>query len=220
MSDSTPDPNMVTVSRADVELWQKSTHLLNRMLGDPVDAPVLEKIVEKHNPQAVFPGRAAREAIVTPLMSAVDQRAAELQAKLDAESEARTALQARVDARDEAEAQAKAKAEESALENRIKSIQSKRGFSDEVMTRVLDRMREQNNPDVDAAAAWVAESIPKPLPASGNDFLPSTVDVYGSSASDVKETAWKNLHENPTQWQTNELRSIVKDPEFLRLGAA
>jgi hypothetical protein len=216
----TVDPNTVTVSRADVELWQKSTLLLNKMLGDPVDAPLVEKIVEKHNPQAVFPGRAAREAIVTPLMSAVDQKASELQAKLDAESAARGALEQKWNDREAAEAEQRAKAEETALQTRIESIQAKRGFSDETMKRVLDRMREQNNPDVDAAAAWVAETIPKPLPASGHDFLPSTVDVYGSSASDPKETAWKNLHENPTQWQTNELRSIVKDPEFLRLGAA
>lgn len=218
MSEAATDPNFVTVPRSQAELWQRSTVLLDRMLGDPVDAPTIEDIVKKHNPDAVFPGKAAREAIVTPLMGAVEKKAAELQAKLDAEAEKTTALQKRWDDREAAEAEQRAKIAETDLENRIKGIQAKRGFSDETMTRVLDRMREQNNPDVDAAAAWVAESIPKPLPATGRDFLPSTVDVYGSSANDPKETAWKNLHENPTQWQTEELRSIVKDPEFLRLG--
>lgn len=218
MSDSiTPDPNVVTVPRSQAELWQRSTALLDRMLGDPVDAPAVEAIIAKHNPAATFPGRAAREAIVNPLMEAVDKRAAEIQAKLDAEAAARTELQAKWDARETAEAEARQKAQETALTNRLTEIQTKRGFSDETMQKVLERMRENNNPDVDAAAAWVAESIPKPLPTSGHDYLPSTVDVYGSS-EDPATTAWKGLHENAQKWQTDELRAIVRDPEFLRLG--
>lgn len=217
MSEAHTDPNSVTVSRRDLELWQKSTALLDKMLGHPVHAPMAETIIKDLNPDAVFPGRAAREAIVNPLMSAVDKRAEELNAKLEAEAAARGELQAKWDARETAEAEAKQKAQETALTNRLTEIQSRRGFSDETMQKVLERMRENNNPDVDAAAAWVAESIPKPLPTSGHDYLPSTVDVYGSS-EDPATTAWKGLHENAQKWQTDELRAIVKDPEFLRLG--
>ena len=82
------------------------------------------------------------------------------------------------------------------------------------------RQGKRSDHGVDAAAAWVAESIPKPLPTSGHDYLPSTVDVFGSSATDPATTAWKGLHENAQQWQTEELRAIVRDPEFLRLGNA
>lgn len=217
MSETHTDPNSVTVSRRDLELWQKSTALLDKMLGHPVHAPMAETIIKDLNPEAVFPGRAAREAIVNPLMSAVDKRAEELNAKLEAEAAARGELQAKWDARETAEAEARQKASETALTNRLTEIQSKRGFSDETMQKVLERMRENNNPDVDSAAAWVAESIPKPLPTSGHDYLPSTVDVYGST-EDPATTAWKGLHENAQKWQTDELRAIVKDPEFLRLG--
>lgn len=217
MSESNTDPNTVAVPRSTAELWQKSTALLDKMLGHPVHAPAAEAIIKDLNPAAVFPGREAREAIVNPLMGAVEKKAAELQAKLDEETAARVAVQTRLDERDAREAEAKQRADEDALTNRIKSIQTKRGFSDETMQKVLERMREQNSPDVDAAAAFVAESIPKPLPSTGHDYLPSVVDVYGSSEN-PETTAWKNLHENPQKWQTDELRSIVRDPEFLRLG--
>lgn len=218
MSESNTDPNLVTVRRDQADLWQRSTQLLDRMLGHPVHAPMAETIIKELNPDAVFPARAAREAIVNPLMGEVEKVRTESAALLEAERAERAALQKRLDDRDAREAEVAKKQEEDSLTNRISAIQSRRGFSDETMQKVLERMREQNNPDVDAAAAWVAESIPKPLPTTGHDYLPSVVDVYGSSASDPKETAWKGLHEDAQKWQTNELRAIVTDPEFLRLG--
>lgn len=217
MSETLPDPNIVQVNRRDLELWQKSTALLDRMLGHPVHAPTAETIIKDLNPDAVFPGRAAREAITTPLMGEVEKVRTETAAQLAAADERATALQTRLDARDARELEVATKAQETALTNRLTEIQAKRGFSDETMQKVLERMRENNNPDVDSAAAWVAETIPKPFPTSGHDYLPSTVDVYGSS-EDPATTAWKGLHENAQKWQTDELRAIVKDPEFLRLG--
>ena len=216
MSEPT-DPNTVQVLRSQADLWQRSTALLDRMLGDPVDAPAVEAIIAKHNPQAQFPARAAREAITTPLMGEVDKVRAETAAQLETERTARTELQARLDKREADELAAAQRAQDSALTDQINAIKTRRGFSDETMERVLNRMRETNNPDVDSAAAWVAESIPKPLPATGHDYLPSQVDVYGGITDDANK-AWDGLRQDPTKWQTQELRDIVRDPEFLRLG--
>jgi DNA anti-recombination protein RmuC len=217
MSETNADPNLVTINRRDAELWQKSTALLDKMLGDPTTAPAAEDLIKKLNPQAVFPGRASREALLAPMLGEVEKVRTENKAEIEAANARATALQERLDARDAREAEAAQKAQEASLTAQLQSIQSRRGFSEETMQKVLDRMREQNNPDVDAAAAWVAESIPKPLPATGHDYLPSTVDVYGS-ASDPTGTMWETLHQNPSKWQTDQLRAIVKDPEFLRLG--
>ena len=74
-----------------------------------------------------------------------------------------------------------------------------------------------HNGVVEAAAAWVAESVPKPAPAAGYDYLPSTVDPFGTAS---KDETWAALHKSPDQWLTAELRSIVRDPEFTRLGGA
>jgi hypothetical protein len=217
VSETITDPNTVQVPRAQAELWQRSAALLDRMLGDPVDAPTVEAVIAKHNPQATFPAKAAREAIVTPLMGEVEKTRVALEARLEAEATARAELQARLDARDTREAEAAQRDHDAALTRQIEQIKAKRGFSDEAMDRVLARMRETNNPDVDSAAAWVAETIPKPLPVTGHDYLPSQVDVYGGITDDANK-AWDGLREDPTKWQTQELRSIVRDPEFLRLG--
>ena len=215
MSDSPPDT--ITVPRATAELWQKAAGLVDKMLGDPSTAPEAEALISKVNPQAVFPARASREALLAPVNAAVEKVRTEITGQLTAAEERAAKLQERLDARDAREAEQAAKAQETALETQLKSIQSRRGFSDETMQAVLTRMREQNNPDVDAAAAWVAETIPKPLPASGHDYLPSQVNVYGG-ITDQENKAWDGLRENPTGWQTQELRNIVRDPEFLRLG--
>jgi hypothetical protein len=203
MSDAT---DTVVVPHRDYDIAMRSRNLLNSLLSNPKHAPALEAMVAEENPEAKFPKRAEREAMYAPIRS-----------ELEAEREARKALEARLQAREEAEAAAERKSQENALLDKMNSIRAKRGFSDETMDRVVARMREQNNPDIDAAAAWVSETLPKPAPAVGYDYLPSTVDVFGSATADK---AWEGLHRDPDRWQTDELRAIVRDPEFLRLGNA
>lgn len=196
----------IQVPRSQHDLHLKSASILSQMLGDPRTAAEAEKIVATINPHAQFPERARREAAMAPMNAA-----------LDAERAARTALEERIAAREAKDAAAEQRSQEAELTNRLDSVRNRRGFSEETMNKVIQRMRDQNNPDVDAAAAWVAESVPKPGPASGNDFLPSNIDVYGSQGTDEK---WKSLHESPDRWLTKELRDISRDPEFARLGGA
>lgn len=179
--------------------------LLERMLVDPRTAPDAERLVSQLNPQAQFPNRQQREAVLAPVMSELEKERARV-----------GALEAKWAAREEAEAAREAKRAEDALVSRMESVKRQRGLSDEAMDRVMQRMRENNNPDVEAAAAWVAESAPKPPPVSGYDYLPATVDPYGTASGDK---AWEALHKDPQQWLTAELRSIVRDPEFTRLGS-
>ena len=79
----------------------------------------------------------------------------------------------------------------------------------------IQRMRDNNNPEVEAAAAYVADSMPKPGPATGYDYLGGNVDVFGSQS---ETDQWKGLTANPDRWLTNELRTIARDPEFARMG--
>ena len=195
----------VTLPRAQAQAAQAAQDLLNRLLGHP-EAGTLptEALIAKVNPTAKFPVKEAREALLAPF-----------EARLKAGDDARDALAKQLsDDRAERKAQAE-QAEEVKLLDRLNTVRTKRGFSEETMEKVLARMREQNNPDIDAAAAWVAETLPKPSPAIGHDFLPSTVDAFGSNSGDK---AWESLHQSPDQWQTAELRKIVADPEFLALG--
>jgi hypothetical protein len=198
------ESDTVVVPRGDYDLALRAHNLLNNLLTRPDTAPSVEDAIAKVNPNAKFPAREVRETQFAPIMSEIEKERAE-----------RLALQKRLDDRDVEEKTAREKAAEDTLLARMSSIKSKRGFSDEMMDKVVARMREQNNPDIDAAAAWVSESLPKASPVVGHDYLPSTVDAFGTAS---KDKAWEGLHANPDKWQTDELRAIVRDPEFLALG--
>jgi len=199
-------PGVVQVDSGQLTLVQNGANLLERMLGDPRTAEQAEKLVETLNPSAEFPLRRQREAVLTPVMAELEKERARV-----------AALEAKWAEREAKDREREEKAQETDLARRLSAIQAKRGFSDETMQKVMNRMREENNPDIEAAAAWVSESLPRPGPMAGHDYLPSTVDPFGTASDDA---AWANLHKNPTRWQDDELRSIIRDPDFLRLGNA
>lgn len=200
MSDS-----IINVPRDQHDLHVRSASLLSQLLADPRTAEDAERLVQTINPEAKFPARERREAILAPVMD-----------ELSKERKAREALEAKMAAREEREAEAERNSKEQAILDRLNAVKAKRGFSDEMMEKVISRMREQNNPDVDAAAAYVSESIPKAPPATPYaDLLPSNVDPYGSVSGDER---WAALHKDPNRWLSDEIRAIAKDPEFARLG--
>lgn len=189
------------------DLHQRSAALLSQMLADPRTAEEAERLVATINPDAKFPARERREAITKPVLD-----------RIEAEAAARKALEDKFAAMEAEKAEAIQRRQEQELLDRLNAVKAKRGFSDEMMEKVISRMREQNNPDVDAAAAFVSESIPKPAPTSPYaDILPTTVDPYGTTSGDEK---WAALHKDPNRWLTDELRSIATDPQFARLGQA
>lgn len=195
----------VVLTRAEAENQAKARHLLERLLNHPeAGTASLEDLVVKVNPTAKLTVKEAREALLAPM-----------EARFKAEADKREALEKRWEERETREKAEADKALENQFVERLAKIKNKYGFSDEMSEKVTARMREQNNPDVEAAAAWVAETLPRPAPAVGHDFLPSTLDPFGSATGDK---AWEGLHKSPDQWQTAELRAIVRDPEFLALG--
>ena len=186
------------------DVIQRGAHLLDRMLGDPRTAAQAEKLVEIINPNSDLTQR--REAVLAPV-----------RAELEQERKAREALEARLAERETREAAAEQARQEAEMLRRVESVKKTRGLSDEAMERVFARMRDQNNPDVESAAAFVADSIPKAAPQVGiyDNLLPQTVDPYGTASGDE---AWASLHKDPNAWMTEKLRSIARDPEFARLG--
>jgi hypothetical protein len=195
----------VSVPRGTYDLHARTAALLDRLLGDPRTAAQAEELIATVNPEAKFPHREQREALLAPALKALDE-----------EAKKRQALEDKWTAREKAEQEAHEKAQETDLGKRLDAVRDKRGFSEDAMQKLMQRMRDQNNPDVDAAAAWVAEQSPRPGPQVGvNDFLPRTIDTYGANSGDK---AWEGLHKNPDGWLTDELRAIAADPEFHRLG--
>lgn len=137
----------------------------------------------------------------------------------------------------ESEILAKVEAKEKALEDRISSFEkaqkereekelntkSEREFAADVeatkkkyqlspegMEKVFSRMKEKNNPDVEAAAAWVTDHEPKQSPITNSSYAPQNLDVFGSSSGkdEFKEI---NDHAFDGKWFDKEVRKINED---------
>jgi hypothetical protein len=78
------------------------------------------------------------------------------------------------------------------------------------MEKVFSRMKEKNNPDVEAAAAWVTDHEPKQSPLTNSSYSPAGMDVFGSSSGD-KEFEEINKHAFDGKWFDKEVRSINED---------
>jgi hypothetical protein len=194
------DSNTVAVPKNQAEFQAAATGLLDKLLRDPKTARQTEDLIRTVNPAASFPGRDLAESYVQPALT--EAAAARAEAK-----EAKEALAA--DRAERAE-----QAQIAKLEARLEAARKKYGWADDTIAQqVLKRMQEQNSPDVDAAAAFVNESLPKPPPVNRatSDYLPSQVDLYGSQS---KDEGYRKLHENPWGYFDGEVRSVLADPSL------
>lgn len=74
----------------------------------------------------------------------------------------------------------------SALRTELSAAQKKFGLDDEGMTKVMQRMKDKNNPDAEAAAAFVASTIPKPELITDRHGIGAAmgVEAFGMGASE------------------------------------
>lgn len=188
----------VTLPKAQAEVQAKSFALLDTLLRNPKTARTVEDQIRQVSPDAQFPARDLAESYLAPHLERLT--AAEADAKA-----ARAELAA-----DRAEREQAALTDK--YTRRLDTAQKKYGFDDAARDQVLQRMRDNNSPDVEAAAAFVNESIPKPPPMNrsiADGFVPAKVDLYGSQS---KDKAWENLHANPDKFFDDEVRAIMSDP--------
>lgn len=103
----------------------------------------------------------------------------------------------------------KAKEEDASFAARLESVRKSKNFTEAGMQKVIDRMKEHNNPDVEAAAAWVISQEPKVPTQSA--YSPQTMDIYGSHSGDKK---WEELNRNPLAFFDREVAEILNDPQY------
>ncbi len=188
----TPTPN------PQAELHARAANLLENLLHNPKTARQAEDLIKLVNPDAKFPARDLADSYAAPVIE---------------EAKAATKL-----AKETADALAADKAERdeqrriSDYTDRLAKAQQKYGFDDKARDAVLQRMKEHNNPDIESAAAYVYDQLPKPPPVNARNtdsYLPSKVDLYGSVTRDEK---FKKLHDNPQQYFDDEVRAVLNDP--------
>lgn len=192
----------VTMSKQELSVLQNAYSMLNKLYNHPEKAMEFKKL--------------AKEAgYKVPEIDTIERVTKPYDEKLAAFEEKSKKFMERMDKWENDNLSAK---EENALRAELDSIQKKEGFTDEGMKKVIDRMREKNNPDVEAAAAWVKSKEPKPTPTTNtHNFAQSK--FKGSSLTgggEEGEKAWDSLTKNPDDYFDSIVNDVLNNPENSR----
>lgn len=177
--------DFVEVPAQRLALLEKVEKLANGLFNDPKHGMAVKSAFKEKYPDAVLPevdafnaARAVKEEVV----SAVDDRIKGLSDTMNKFMEEQKAE--RTKATEERETKNFGRA--------IKDAQRKYHLTDEGMQAAFERMKEQNNPDVESAAAWVASNVSKAEPVMGSNYTP--VNPFGINEP---EPHYEMLNKNP-----------------------
>lgn len=180
---------------------EKTQKLLNEIWNDPEKGLVVKKAWKEKFPQAVIPE--------VDIATAQEKAAKALEEKVASENkELRDRLERFEKEQAERDKAAKEARENAAFEAEMQTAKKKYNLTAEGMQKVIDRMKEKNNPDVEAAAAWVTDHEPKVAPATTSSFAPSEMDLYGSSSGSDE---WADLNKSPTKYFDKTVTSMLND---------
>lgn len=175
----------VEVPAQRLALLEKVERLANGLFNDPKHGMAVKSAFKEKYPDAILPEvdafNAAR-AVKQEVVAAVDDRIKGLNDTMNKFiEESKIERQKANDARENAD-----------FSQAIKDAQNKYRLTDEGMQAAFQRMKDQNNPDVESAAAWVASNISKAEPVSGSGYSP--INPFGINQPD---THYELLNKNP-----------------------
>lgn len=169
---------MREVSEEEYTVLTRAKNLLDRVWNDPEDGLNFKKKVKNLIPNAIIPE-----------VEAANQTA--LEKRFAKEAEERAAIAGRLDKWESARKDEK---EEGELSKTLNKVKSDFRFTDEGMDLVVSRMKEKNNPDAEAAAAWVLAQDKKNAPISKSNYSPASMNLFGAGKEDAM---WADLNKDP-----------------------
>ena len=194
---------IVEISRSRLNILEGVNKLNNDMWNDPKYGSAIKEMVKEKYPNANIPevdairtARNAESAILTKVEAANKSALDRIEAFEKAQRE-----------RDEKDINAKAERD---FASEVDATKKKYQLTAEGMEKVFSRMKEKNNPDVEAAAAWVTDHEPKQDPIMSSNYSASNLDVFGASSGD-KEFEEINKHAFDGKWFDKEVRKINED---------
>lgn len=132
---------------------------------------------------------------------------APMRAKLE---ETQTALQAALERLTDREKKDAEADEDARLARAVEAATAKFRLTDDGRAKMLDRMKETHNyTDAEAAAAWVASTLPPPAPATPS-WRTKSVDFIQTHEGD---DSLKRLHADPSRFMDDELEAFIRDPD-------
>ena len=178
----------------------KSVDVLAKLLKHPKLAGQVKRAIKEIEPNANFPELDAEDQFVEPVRKEVEGVRVEMKGLQDR-------LDKMIQDRDDRDA-------EGALASDFSAVQKKYGFTEDGLRKVMERMRDKNNPDVESAASFVNERIPraKPAGATGTSHLPESFNLKtmfgGSEDAGDKAAA---VSKDPWAFFDAEVRDILNE---------
>lgn len=191
---------MAEISDQDLAVKNRAVALLDKMISDPKDGLATKRRIKELLPDANFPELNIIDTATSPLL-----------AELEEQKKVSKTLADRLDSW---ERNQKDSREEGELQSQLDGIRKQYGFTVDGMQKVIDRMKEKNNPDAESAAAWVASQERKAKPIT-NSITAQNMNLYGSNEVDDN---WKALNLNPEKWAVGQMEQMLQ--EFAEQDAA
>jgi hypothetical protein len=194
---------MPEITDAQKAEYDRALSALNAMWAHPEHGIAVKRAYKAIHPQASIPEVDAPELVVKPVLEEVETIKTGL-----------TSLTERLDAM---QVEKTNEQESSRLANGIDAAVVKYRLTPEGRATLIDQMKERQNPDAEAVAAWMVSEIPEPARANTSSFAPQTFSAGGLD-DDVEAESMKELDANPTRWFDKEVSKMLSDPEFQALG--
>ena len=103
-----------------------------------------------------------------------------------------------------------AQASKANLEDALNAARQRYNLTDDGFDKMVARMKETANyTDAEAAAAWVAQSAPKPASARSS-YGPQDIDLFGSGHESSDERV-RLLHTDPERFFDTEVEAILSE---------
>jgi hypothetical protein len=189
----------VTVSKSELDTLRGIKALMDKAWDSKDTGAPLRALLKKVQPDLKTP-----EDITDSVVAPINARAEE------AEKLAKTTA----DRLEKFLAESKDKDDTATLRTELSAAQKKFGLDDEGLTKVMQRMKDKSNPDVEAAAAWVAASAPKPQPISDHGISSISADLFGTTKKDPNYEALQTGGDpfRPGGWFDQEAIKILNEP--------
>lgn len=177
--------DIVEVPAARYALLEKVEKLANGLFNDPKHGMTVKAAFKEKYPDAILPevdAFNAAKAVKEEVIGAVDTRLKSMN----------ETMEKFIDEQKADREKASKEREEADFSRAIKDAQDRYRLTDAGMQAAFERMKAQNNPDVEAAAAWVASNITKAEPVAGSGYSP--INPFGINQP---EAHYDLLNKNP-----------------------
>lgn len=189
----------VTVSKAELDTLRNIKTIMDKAWDDKTNGAKFRGLLKTVQPDLKIPDDLAESAIA-PVRGEVEDTRKEVKGlaeKLDKFLN---------DTREEKDT--------ASLRKDLDDAQKKFGLDDDGLKKVMTRMKDKNNPDVFAAAAFVASELPKPQPTSDHGLGSTGLDLFGTTQ---KEDKYASLHTGgdpfrPGGWFDQQAKEIMNEP--------